>query len=350
MIAQMTEGERVVAIQRLTALWALNECGLGGVLHALQSPFTGMVVGSIAMICIAMICFFAEQKWKAVMSSLIIVLIIKAMVSPHSSPTAYLAVTFQAVTGAFIYRFIPGILFGSILFAVLGLLESALQRLIVLTVLYGNTLWEAIDIWGEWISEKWNFNLPASSSTILIGIYLGVHFIGGLLLGWLITQTIKSIATHWGQETFRLRLSGSETKTYFMQGTRKKWKRFAFLIVLIVMILVAYSLDQEGPGITKGLVAASRAILILLLWFVFLAPLALVFLKKFLAKKHQLVSEQVSATMALIPQLTWIVHKAWKETGTLPVLRRLKKFILLVMLYSLQYQPSHDPDTDRAGT
>ena len=141
MFENISSQERVLAIQRITALWALNECGLGGILHALQSPFTGLLVGSIAMICIALICAFAEKKWQAVMTSLAIVLVIKALVSPHSTPTAYIAVIFQGVSGAFIYRYIPGLLFGSVLFACLGLIESAVQRLLVLTILYGNSLW-----------------------------------------------------------------------------------------------------------------------------------------------------------------------------------------------------------------
>ena len=98
MFENVSSQERVIAIQRLTALWALNECGLGGILHALQSPFTGLLVGSIAMICIALICAFAEKKWQAAMTSLAIVLVIKALVSPHSTPTAYIAVAFQGVT------------------------------------------------------------------------------------------------------------------------------------------------------------------------------------------------------------------------------------------------------------
>ena len=49
MFDNLTKEERTIAIQRLTALWALNECGLGGILHAVKSPFTGLVLGSIAM-------------------------------------------------------------------------------------------------------------------------------------------------------------------------------------------------------------------------------------------------------------------------------------------------------------
>ncbi len=177
MFAQISSSDRTIAIQRLTALWALNECGLGGFLHAIQSPFTGLLVGSLAMICIAFICSLSENKWQTMMTSLAIVLVIKALVSPHSTPTAYIAVIFQGVTGAFIYRYIPGLLFSSMLFVSLGLVESALQRLLTLTILYGNTLWEAINIWGEWVTKQWGVILPFSSSRLIIFFYLAIHLL-----------------------------------------------------------------------------------------------------------------------------------------------------------------------------
>ncbi|NJO01983.1 MAG: hypothetical protein HC880_10065 [Bacteroidia bacterium] len=42
-----------LAIERLTALWALNEAGLGGLMHAVRTPFTGVVVGGLAIMLIS---------------------------------------------------------------------------------------------------------------------------------------------------------------------------------------------------------------------------------------------------------------------------------------------------------
>ena len=47
--------QRLNAIQRLTALWAFTESGLGGIMHALQIPFTGLLVGGMAVIMISLI-------------------------------------------------------------------------------------------------------------------------------------------------------------------------------------------------------------------------------------------------------------------------------------------------------
>lgn len=352
MFENLSLSERTIAIQRLTALWALNECGLGGILHALQSPFTGLLVGSIAMICIAFICIFAENKWKAVMTSLAIVLIIKALVSPHSTPTAYIAVTFQAISGAIIYRYIPNLLLASMLFVTIGLIESGIQRLLTLTILYGNTIWEAIDIWGEWITKQWHVVILVSSSRLIIYIYLLIHFISGLFIGWLIYRMIKAIHRLWGDSQYELRLGRDDKKEFFMPGSgpRRKWKKFFLFIILMVGIVFAYTLGDNHTGIQKGLISVIRAVVLLAIWFIFLAPLVIKVLKKFLRKKHQQLSEQVAHTMDIIPLLAWILDKAWKETQHLSFFRRWKSFVIHALLYILQYKSIYDTYSDGTDT
>lgn len=351
MFENLSSSERILAIQRLTALWALNECGLGGILHALQSPFTGLLVGSIAMICIALICAFAEHKWQAVMTSLAIVLVIKALVSPHSTPTAYVAVIFQGVTGAFIYRYVPGLLFGSVLFASLGLIESAVQRLLVLTILYGNSLWEAIDLWGAWVAERWGMVMPLSSSRLIIYVYLLIHLITGIFVGWFIYRTIMSIYRNWGQSHYQLQLGSQDRKSLSLNKNKKKrWKRYLLFGVLVIMIVSAYTLHPQNSDWQKGFIALFRAVSLLMIWFLFLAPLVLKMLKKYLTRKHHELSAQVARTMDIFPELTWIIDKAWKETKHLSWFARWKSFVTLSLLYILQYHSTYDPYPDRTDT
>jgi hypothetical protein len=95
--------DRDRAVERLTALWALNEAGLGGLIHALRVPFTGIVVGSTAVVLIALIAFFAERKAKAILKATVIVLLVKAAASPHTPLPAYAAVSFQGLAGALLF-------------------------------------------------------------------------------------------------------------------------------------------------------------------------------------------------------------------------------------------------------
>jgi hypothetical protein len=284
------------------------------------------------------------------MTSLMIVLVIKALVSPHSTPTAYIAVIFQGVTGALIYRFIPHLLISSVFFLSLGLIESALQRVFTLTILYGNTLWDAVNIWGEWVTKRWSLILPMSSSELIVYTYLLIHLVAGILVGWFVFRTIKSVSKHWGDHQFLLQLREEDKKEFFLtrKSKKKKWRRYLLFVVLIVVFILAYSgLNNSESNLQKGLIAIIRAVSILTIWFVFLAPLLIRFLQKFLKSKHQQLSAEVAQTMDLFPHLLWILDKAWKESKDLKWFQRGKSFMIYSLLYILQFKSEHDPDTQR---
>ncbi len=102
-----TPRQNLNAITRLTALWAFNESGLGGLMFALKIPLTGFFVGGFAVLLIGLIAWYAQRDYRQVLKATVLVLIIKATVSPHAPLPAYLAVAFQGVAGALIYRFLP---------------------------------------------------------------------------------------------------------------------------------------------------------------------------------------------------------------------------------------------------
>ncbi len=336
-----------IAIQRLTALWALNECGLGGFLHAINSPFTGLLVGSIAMLCIAGICFFAENKWQTVMASLVIVLIIKGLVSPHSTPTAYIAVTFQAVTGALIYRSIPNLAISSILFATLGLLESAFQRLLTLAILYGNPLWKAIDMWGSYVTTRWNMILPLPTSQMMIIAYVLIYFLSGIIVGWMIYRLLNMTMKKWNDPRFQVVLNSQNRRELFSSsGYKKKWKRWVAFLLLMMMIILAYIFFDEKNSFS-GLIAIARAILLLTLWFLFIGPWIMKRIQRYLDKKHQHLASQISATMDVFPYLLWILDITWKETSHLAGFRRVKTFVSDTFMYILQFRTTDDTYPDR---
>lgn len=349
----MTEStqDRTLAIQRMTALWALAECGLGGVLHALNSPFTGLVVGSVAMLCIALIGSLSDYRWKTVMTSLVVVLVIKGLVSPHSSPTAYIAVAFQGVTGALILRFLPG-LPGLVLFFVLGQLESAVQRLLVLTLLYGKPLWEAIDLWGEWVAGKWGMVLSFSSSTLLIGIYLAIHVLVGILVGWWAHRIHRTIRTRWGDPAYTLILSPEDRKAIALDPNRRRdpRRRWMMFIVLVGIITAAYVLAPGESHWGKALWAVVRAGTILALWFLFLAPWLIRLLQRFLHRRHEQLAGTIARTMDLFPALLWILDKAWRETRGRSAIGRSGEFLTRSLLYILQFQYHGGSDPDGAGS
>ncbi len=76
-------------VERITAMWALSEAALGGILHAFKIPLTGLFVNGSAVIFIALIAYYA-QKSGAILRATLIVLLVKGGVSPHTPINAYL--------------------------------------------------------------------------------------------------------------------------------------------------------------------------------------------------------------------------------------------------------------------
>jgi len=72
-------------IQRLIALWALVESGLGGYMHALKIPFTGIVLGGSAVVILSLIAWFSEKPFRTLLRATLLVILVKFTVSPHTS-------------------------------------------------------------------------------------------------------------------------------------------------------------------------------------------------------------------------------------------------------------------------
>lgn len=313
-------------IDKLTALWALNESGLGGFLHVFNSPFTGLIVGGIAILLISLIAFYAENKWQAILKALIIVLIIKMAVSPYSPFTAYISVSFQAVFGAFLFS---NFSWKGVTLIVLGMvtfLQSALQKLLKLTIVYGTEFWEAINIYGSWIQEKINYVTQTSATAVLISIYLLVYGIGGLLAGLFIKSIIRIISEK-EQHSFYLETSEISTKTKQSKG-KLKTKIIWIWLITIAVIVLAFTFFGNGLfGWQKAIYIILRSFLVLMLWYLVLGPFVLKLIRKYLRKKESKYEADIASAMDLFPYFRHIISLTWKQTKHLKGYKRFKYFI-----------------------
>ena len=70
---------------RLVALWILCEAMVGGLIHGLRLPVSGLVVGGCAVLCISLIAWFHPAKG-SILKATIIVAIFKFILSPQAGP------------------------------------------------------------------------------------------------------------------------------------------------------------------------------------------------------------------------------------------------------------------------
>ena len=313
-------------IDRLTALWALNESGLGGFLHVFNTPFTGLIVGGIAILLISLIAYYAENKWQAILKALVVVLIVKMAVSPYSPFGAYVAVSFQAIFGALLFSNFSWKGFTIIILGLVTFLESALQKLLILTVVYGTELWEAINIYGAWVQKKLNFISETSTTSFLITLYLLVYGVCGILAGIFIKSLVKIIANK-KEADFYLDHKASAFKEQKKNVPFKTKVIWVWLTTVAIIVMAFTFFGGNLFGWQKGIYILLRSFLILMLWYLLIGPFLLKLVRKYLNKKESQYKEDITNAMDLFPYFRQILLHTWSDSKHLKGYMRFKYFM-----------------------
>ena len=324
--------QKRIAVRRLTALWAFSESGLGGMLHALQVPFTGLIVGGMAVILITLIAFFSQQNIKSILRSMLIVLIIKAVVSPHSPFPAYIAVSFQAVTGFLLFYLLRINLVSIILLSVIAMMESAIQKLLILTLFFGQSFWDAIDRLSEFIAVQFNLN-TINGSNLLIGIYLMIYFLGGIGIAWMAYKIIKDIFVKKELLVFDASIQPA------IQLKNNKKRKGKLLKLTILLIIISILLFLFAPDANKGWLAVIKTVTwtftAILLWYFVISPLVTKFIQQLLKKKESRYHEEVAEAIAFLPLFKQITYIAWQKSRQYRGWKRLQYFFSGIVYWSI---------------
>jgi hypothetical protein len=268
---------------QLTALWAFVEVTLGGLLHAVRLPLTGLVVGGSAVAILCVMALNSKNPWKDIVRATGVVLVVKAGASPHSPIPAYLAVSFQGFAAAMVFSIIRNYRLATLLFAVLAMLESALQKLLTLVIMYGESLQEAVNIFmGAIFKELGLQKTPLFSSlsgtALLVFIYVSIYFIWGLVLGWRMggfPERVLKIRRIIHQKRQEYTETNSMYQNPISPARYVFW--FFYFLVLIGMILVLSLVEDAKHNISYVLV---RSIAATILLFLVVNPLFRIFVKR----------------------------------------------------------------------
>lgn len=334
-------------VQRLTALWALSEAAFGGVLHAFQVPFTGLFINASAVIFITLISFYSKNR-NALIKATMVVLIVKATVSPHTPLNAYFAVTMQGILGLLLFRSFKYFTLSAIVLGFLTMLQSALQRIIVLTIIFGKNLWDSIDIFGNYLIEQITFLDPYLSdlniSSWLIFTYVTIHLIAGILIGLFSAKIPK-----WVNEEMEINQTFSAViTTQIKEQTRIKRKskyRFvkpgsiAIVLLALSIIILTYVFPQFNDSQGKmAIVMIVRSIVIMFIWYAIAGPFLRKMYYKYLGTKKNKYTLEVEQSVRIMPFLRVMVVNSWLASKKYPGLSKFKRFItlLIVTLFTVE--------------
>lgn len=323
-------------VQKLTALWALSESSVGGILHALKIPFRGMFISVIAIVIIGMIAQFAQRPFQIIKST-VSVLMVKALISPHTPAPAYLAVFLQGIFGQ-LYFSVKGFrLMSALLLGTTVALINGLQRIIGLTLIYGQNLWQTIDDFFVFVNREWVNHLVGEDISLsywLIVVYVAIHLLIGLAAGLLAFYLPKKVESKMHDIVV---IQSFETHQQPRTSKRKrKWMKSP-AVVIFVFALMALALSYLYPSTeafdaTGILIMLFRSLIILFLWFVVLGPFLNKYVNSIIHKKREnKYATEVAEILTSLPDLKNTLSAAWVMTSDKKNVRRLLHFGMLAL-------------------
>jgi nucleoside-triphosphatase THEP1 len=336
---QKTNGSDSLIYYRLIALWVLTEAMLGGIIHGFRIPVSGLIVGSCAVICICLIAWYVPKKG-AILKATIVVAIFKMMLSPQAPPPAYVAVFFQGLMGEALFwnrRFYK---LSCLLLAVLSLLESGFQRILMLTIIYGDDMWTVIN---EFFNRLTKQKLNANYSLLIGGAYVFVHLVVGIIVGWFAGVLPTRVERWTSEQGNHLFINAESVTSYQVRSRRKKnLKKGLFLVWLVLVFLYVQSEFKIGgspilsPHLSLRILI--RSAIIVLTWYFIVSPLLMRLLHYWLQKRKVRSQADVQRVLQLLPSTMQLVAQSWKasdldgETGW----RRFKDTIRKILVNALQ--------------
>lgn len=296
---------------RLIALWVLCEALLGSIIFTFKIPVSGLVIGSCAVVCISLLAWYVPAKG-AIIKATIIVAIFKMMLSPQAPPPAYIAVFFQGLMGELLFWNRRYFRFFCLVLALLAMIESAFQRIISITIIYGNDIWTAVN---GFLKRLTGSDQLTDYSFFIIFLYVLIHIIAGILVGvWagLLPQRIQLMGA------FQKQYSVETVKTTLAIPQRKRKKTFRLVLFIVWIVLLAIYI-QSFFKIGTALLPSSmilriliRSFIIVLTWYFLLSPVLKQLLHKWLQQKKQQSAEQVQQVLNLLPSTQGLIMRSWQ--------------------------------------
>jgi hypothetical protein len=316
---------------KLIALWVICEAMLGGIIHGFKLPISGLVVGGSAVVCICLIGHLVPFKG-AIIRATIVVAIFKMLLSPHSSFPAYIAVLFQGVCGELLFSSgKKNYQLKCYLLAFLALIESAIQRILVMTVLYGIEFWKAVN---DFIGNLTKSDPSTNYSLYFVSIYLVLHLIAAFLIGRF-CAAIPAMLRFTKEEIqpfiITLPIYVPETKL------KKKRNKITFIVAiwLILASIYIYTLIYPNGVFSNGHASLKfifRSAIILLTWYLILGPILLRLLKGWLEKRKGTYKKEIEEVVLLLPSTSALIKESWKRTEGRKGFSRIKDFWRLMII------------------
>lgn len=328
------------AVLRLTALWAFSESALGGFLHLFKVPFTGAIINSVSAILIIMIASFSLKR-KTIFKATILVIAVKAAAAPYTPVNAFVSVLFQGFLGELLFSSKKFFSVKAIVFSCVTLFQSAVQRIVVLTIMVGMSFWKSIDIFGNVLAKKVGLEkTTVFFSLIIVCGYILLYLFIGFVVGIVGSKIPEKVKNRIKNNKFK-KIKSSNKIPDLKQEKNKIHNRYKIRILplLLLLALVGSYFIPEITFFGKDiLIMLFRYTIIMVLWTFWASKFLLEKGKKIINKKSYIYKKDIDFLLKLLPEIKKITYFCWQETKSVKGVKRVFSFLELLISYIISVE------------
>jgi hypothetical protein len=199
-----------------------------------------------------------------------------------------------------------------VILALLAMVESAFQRVLSITIIYGKDFWTAVN---TFLQKLTGSEQLTDYSYFIILWYVLLHIIAGLMIGlWagFLPQRIQLMGSL--QKKYSVEIKN--TSLTIPERKRKKiFRRVLFMIWIVLLAIYIQSFFKIGPALLPSAMALRilvRSVIIVLTWYFLISPVLKQLLHKWLERKKQQSAEQVQQVLNLLPSTQGLVKRSWQ--------------------------------------
>ena len=297
---------------QIITLWAVLEGFLGGLIHGLHIPISGLLVGSGAIFCITLLGIHFPEKG-AILKAFVIVAACKFLLSPQSPPTAYLALAFQSILGQILFSTPWSLRVKCFLLSIISLVESGIQRLLVVYFIFGMGFMDAFD---DWMNKVMNSFHISSYSLLFMILYLLLHLVVGIWLGNTLSRLLKIKRDSYDKNIEMLSTTGD------LINNKKSSSWFWSGVLLGLLCFIYFDILNQKDWIYL----VFRTSIFIIGWFFVIIPLFHKLMSIWIKNSHDNRYNEVQAVMHSVPNMLTLVKFFWQKNSNLAWWKRIKLF------------------------
>lgn len=265
------------------------------------------------------------------------------MLSPHTPPAAYLAVAIQGGVGYLLFQSRNYYKASCLVLGVITQLQSALQRLVIMLIVFGADLYQVAHAFVNYILKK--AGMPEGEYVLyIVLIYIGAHVLMGILVGWLaghLPGILERKQLYLQQQLQAVAQTPIYNSVYTSEKKVSRKRKFPVTIgILTIGILLALALYLDITPEQQVFPIITRAILIYIVWSLLLLPILIKSIQKWSRIKRSLLAKELEQLLAIFPFVKQQVQLSWKAIpASTPLYKKLISYPPLCLASVFQSPP-----------